>query len=727
MPTVFKDNLDNLLVLAGSYMDYKGLDLIRKAYEFTVESNRRYNLLRYSGEPSIVHSLAVAETLVKWRLDPTTVSAGILHDIIEDPNIHSVQLRATFGEDVTRMVEGVSKLKKFEIPETTDADTAYYYKIFLAVARDTRVALIKIADRLHNLRTLEALPNYKRIKNAYETQRIFIPLSRFLGMEAVAEEMEDIAFQYSNPEEYTDLLNFMERIQDEENELFDRVLIIVRESLARLGIEGQARVFRYNLYHMYKIRNQTEPPMPRTGLIEITVPEEPDCYTALHALHRTFQSLSMGFQDTIHFPSIDLKRMIETSLLDHYGRPFIALIVSREMKEVNRFGVVPYLASPESLMKTDFLAERVELIQRIVDEFRAKVGEIDEDTFVRIMTGTVLKKQIFVFTTDGRRLELPESSTVLDFAYQVGPETGNHFKSALVNGIEVGIEYAPRRFDRITIITDPDAEPRVDWLEKAQTPEAQMLIRKSLAARPRERSVDDAREALLRTAREMGLSTSGRIDDLERLLTPVVEFLSMKTIEDFYLGVGRGDIGIDTASEFMREQFRRTLMIDAAELEPVIKGQAVYRKELPHDYIETERPVRSALYSCEVCSPLPGDEIFVIASGRRGIIHRAECGRRTGRAFLRGRKIAASWKETTGRVFPSRIKIKSLPAGKVKQRIFRALEVMGAGVISSQSGSVGSEGLEMIEFIIEAHNALHVKSVCDELLKLKEVIVATRI
>jgi GTP diphosphokinase / guanosine-3',5'-bis(diphosphate) 3'-diphosphatase len=727
MPVAFKDSLDSLLMRASVYMNFDGLDLIRRAYEFTVESNRRFEFLRFSGEPAIVHPLSVADTLVRWRLDPTTVAAGILHDIIEDPNIHSVQLRATFGDRVTQMVDGVSKLKKFEIPESLDADTAYYYKIFLAVAQDTRVALIKIADRMHNLRTLDALPGYKQLKNAYETQQIFIPLSRFLGLEAVAEEMEEIAFQYSKPEEYAKTVEFMERIEDDENELLEGAAETIGNSLAELGVECRARVFRYDLFHTYKLLDQNEPPMPKTGLVEVTVPAEPDCYIAMHGVHRTFQSLSVGFQDTIHFPSIDLKRMIETSVLNHYGRPFITRIVSREMKTINRWGVVPYLAAPHELKKTGFLADRVELIQRIVSEFRERAGDHDERTLVKIMTAAMLKRQVSIYTTGGRRLELPESSTALDFAYQVGPETGNHFKTAAVNGVEVGMDYCPNRLDRITFLTDPESAPRPEWLEFVRTPEAQMHIKKQLAALPREKAIEEGSAALVESARDAGIITSDRTEDFERLLAPVAEYLLMNDIDDFFAGVGRGEITVGMAMQFLREQYRRSVMIDAGELEPLIKGLPIYRTPLPPDSVETERPLKVDLYPCEICSPLPGDDIFVVSSGRKGIAHRNECGLKPGRAFLRGRRTTASWLDVTGFEFPARIKIKFFPSKTIHQQINRVLEIVGATVVSSQTITAGADGLELIEFVIKARNTHHAKSVCDELLKLKDVIVATRI
>ncbi|MFA6447924.1 MAG: HD domain-containing protein [bacterium] len=727
MPVVFRDKLDDLLRKAGEYMDFDGLELVRKAYEFTVESNRRFEFLRMSGEPAISHPLAVASQLTEWLMDPETVAAGILHDIIEDPNIHALQLRATFGDTVTRMVDGVSKLKKFELPGTTTADTAYHYKIFLAVAQDTRVALIKIADRLHNLRTLDSMPGYKRLKTCYETEQIFIPLSRFLGMEAVAEEMEDISFQFAEPEEFARLLDYLEEVIPEENEIFEQAIGQLEPALLELGLDHQSHIFRYNLTHTRRILDSQDRPMPKTGLVEVTVPEELDCYRALQAVHKTFQCLSIGFQDTINFPSIDLKRMLETSLLGPFGRPFTVRIFSREMKAVNRWGIVPFLSEPHELKRTDLLADRVELIQRIVSDFRAQAGDRDEKTLVDIMTRMVLKQKIFVFTQDRRRLELPESSTVLDFAYLMGPEIGDRFSKAMVYHQTVDMSYQPQLFDHLNVITDRDAAPRVEWLEHAHTPEAQMHIKKYLAAAPLEKAAEEGRRALLQRTREEGISATGKLEDIELLLPPVIMFLGFNTEEEFFQQIGRAEFDLNVAADFLKEQYKRKVLIDKKELDPVIIGQQIYQTALPIGIVESERIPKAPLFSCEICSPAPGDEIVVSASAKKATIHRKDCAN-IGRGFLRGPKQSpATWKDTGGRRFPVRIKLKLFPTKDIHQKILKLIAKSGAPIAAYQSGAADEGGLELMEFIIEVQNVSLAQNVCDELLSIKDVVIAKRV
>nr|HOO55992.1 HD domain-containing protein [bacterium] len=512
MPVVFRDSLESLLITSSEYIDYDGLERIRKAYEFTVESNKRYDMLRFSGEPSIVHPLSVAEQLVKWRLDSDTIAAGILHDTIEDPEVHAVQLHATFGEAVTRMVDGVSKLKKFELPKKANPDTAFMWKIFLATASDIRVALIKIADRLHNMRTLESMPGYKTIKNCIETEKIFIPLAERLGMEALVEEMQDICFQYLHPNEYSNLIEYIDNIIDSESEILESSIEKLRPSLSALNIEYQIKPFYYSHSHINRIMDETNPmTMIKTGLIEITVPDDEECYLALRAVHKTFRNFSMNFQDIIAFPSTAMKRMLQTVVLAPGGLPMVTRILSREMKHINRYGIVPFIAEKHTLKRSDFLEERVNWLQKTITENRALVGEKDQAGLVDIMSRTLTEKETFVFYAN-RLVELPESSSVLDFAYSIGPEIGNHISAVFINRQEVTLDYIPKRFDQLSFETNPAGSPRVEWLECVNTLEAQIQIKTKLRELDRYEAIAEGRGALLKRARENGLCPSGRIE-----------------------------------------------------------------------------------------------------------------------------------------------------------------------------------------------------------------------
>lgn len=723
---IIKDSFESILARAGDYMDLEDLDLVRRSYEFAVESIRRYKFLRFSGDPAIVHPLAVADQLITWKLDAPTVAAGILHDTIEDPNIHPLQIQAVFDYHVTSLVDGVTKLKKFEIPEDTDADTAYYYKIFLAVAEDIRVALIKIADRMHNLRTLKYLPSHKRIKNCFETLRIFVPLTSFLGMDAIREEMEDITFEHLQPDEYLATIKYVESILDEEDKFFDDAMAKITNEMVRLRLPRYIRKFSYSVSDVNKIIETRGPDFPKTGLIEITAPDEESCYIALRAVHSSFQALSNGFQDTITFPSIDLKRMIETNVLHPSGRPLIVRIVSSEMKDVNRWGVIPYLGRAGKLERSDFLEERVNEIKKIVTGMSQGEGISEQESIVEIITRDLLQKNIFVITTEGKRIELPRGSTVLDFAYKMGRETGDYFYKAYLNSRESGKEALPESCDQLGITVSKSVVQDVTWLECVNTPSAKMYIKRNLAKQSTNEAMESGKKALVSEFISAGLSSSGDITDLETLLAPVAEFLDIDGLEAFYVKVGYGDVTIREAINVLREQYKRMAMISANELEPVIAGNQVYKNTFASDVVKSDRPVKGAVSICETCSPVPGDIIEIATSSRKNTIHRKTC-KKIPRSFGMTRVFNAEWGDVSTLIFPGRIKVKSFPNEDVYREVLEIIEDNEAKMVSSVQRIKSPDGLELMEFLLEVDTLSTLNAICAEILSLKDVIVAKRI
>lgn len=729
MPLVFRYSLENILKKASEYMSLEDLELIRRAYEFTFESNKRFKFLRFSGESAIVHPLAVAEILVDWKLDAITIAAGILHDTIEDPEVHTVQLRATFKDEVLFLVDGVTKLKKFEIPIGTHEDTAYFYKIFLATAQDIRVALIKIADRLHNMRTLEYLPGYKRVKNALETMRIFVPLTSFLGMDSARQELEDISFQFGYPGEYEQTLDYIDNVLEEEDEFLLKVCERIRAELINLEIAPYARRFRHNIYWTYKLMSDKGPSFPQTGLVQVTVPTEADCYRALRAVHRCYQGLSGGFQDSIAFPSIDLKRMIETSVLHESGRPCVVRIVSSEMKRVNAMGVVTALAEPERLERADFIYDRIDEIKATIEDVRNEKAGAAEESLVNIITRDVLQKKIFVVTSDGRRVELPEGSTVLDFAYKISRSTGENFRKAKLNGRDAPLDAMPASCDQLRIITDDKARPRLSWLSNAKTPLARMYIKDYLSRQSPRRAAQAGRDALLRRAMATGLNSSGNIEDMENLLLPVVDFLQLPGLENFYQKVGYGEILTDDAIGAMKEQYKRSALLSGPELEHSIKNQPVFENSVAPGFFVFERALRGDIFLDEECTPVPGDDIVALAAGKKVTIHRSDCRQHQlqSRPFGLTRTVQAMWADTADAVFPVRIKVKLFSSKDAYKKVITRIEESGANILSSATSMKSPDGLELMEFLVEVTGKNNANDVCNSIMDEKDVVVAARI
>ncbi|HOX27818.1 MAG TPA: TGS domain-containing protein [bacterium] len=328
--------------------------------------------------------------------------------------------------------------------------------------------------------------------------------------------------------------------------------------------------------------------------------------------------------------------------------------------------------------------------------------------------------------TEGDRIELPEAATVLDFAYQLGAEIGNRFKRAEANNEKVGMDFQPKLFDQLKIFTDKAVSPDIRWIEHAHTPEAKMHIKRSLSTQSPEKAEATGKRTLLSVAAENNLCRGGASAELDGLLLPVTEFLGMKGVSEFYSQVGFGEIDIPSALGFLREQYRLSQMIDVRELEPAALGQKIYQTEIPARVVDSERTLKVPLYPCEYCSPLPGDEVTIYATGRRAVLHRKDCSK-AGRILLRARKQIAVWGVTKGVQFPARIIVKLIRAKKAYREVLRVFEKAEAPIVFTHTNFSRENGLETIEFIIEARGASHVANICDELLSHKDVVFAKRI
>ncbi|MFH1538268.1 MAG: HD domain-containing protein, partial [bacterium] len=411
MPIIFRDNFERLIKKTSQYLYVEDLDLIRRAYEFTESSMRQRGVIRFSGDPAIVHAMEVASKLADWQLDASTIAAGVLHDVIEDPEIHHMQIRATFKEQVALLVEGVTKLKGYQLEAGEDEDLAYHVSMFLAAASDIRVALIKLADRLHNMRTLEYLPASRREHNCRETRELFIPLARFLGMERIQQELEDITFRFSENELYERTLQQIDQVIEQENEFFSQRIRELRSHLRKKYPFAPIKEKHHSVYETFQLFRKGRNFKKRTGYVQIVVDSVEECYQVLGEAHGLYQSSSAGFVDTIHHPDLNLKRRLRTELLDSAGNPFTVEILTREMKRINDDGIVPYFMAPQSLERTDFLAERMNEINAIFDAYQRDREDQDKRMFLEILSGDILKRDIYVITMDGRRVTLPVNST----------------------------------------------------------------------------------------------------------------------------------------------------------------------------------------------------------------------------------------------------------------------------------------------------------------------------
>lgn len=725
MPIIFRDNFERLIRKTSQFLTVEDLELIRRAYEFTDSSMRQRGVIRLSGDPAIVHSMEVANKLADWQLDSSTIAAGLLHDVIEDPEIHHMQIRATFKEQVALLVEGVTKLKGYQLEEGEDEDVAYHVNMFLATASDIRVALIKLADRLHNMRTLEYLPASRRDHNCRETRELFIPLARFLGMERIQRELEDLTFRFSENALYERTLQQIDRVIEEENEFFNKRIQELRAHLRKKHPFSPIQKRLHGVYETFQLFRAGRNFKKKTGYVQIVVDRVEECYQVLGEVHALFQSGNASFTDTIHHPDPGLKRRLRTSLLDSAGNPFTVEILTEEMKRVNDDGIVPYFMAPQSLERTDFLAARVNEINGIFDAYQDDREDRDKRVFLEILSGDILKRDIYAITTDGRRVTLPVNSTALDFAYAEGRQYGDHFSHALVNDQEVGASHTIHSCDQVRIVTDGQVKPRLEWMDMINTSGAKYAIIRTLREQPPEVAEENGREVLLREVKATGLSHSGKTRDLEAMIDDVVEFLGLDSREDFYRAIGYGELKLADSLNALKEQRKRMSLIKSKEMATAITDHRSLHRPYPPDAVRMAKGSCEEVYMCDACTPLPGDEIEGYLSGKRLVVHQ-HC-RRIGLPLVRGKKVALEWADTGGRLFPARIKVKLFQ----REDFYREMrEIVGeyrSNILAARTDLVAADGLDIPEFLLEVPSRTTLEAICDFILRLKDVVAATRI
>jgi GTP diphosphokinase / guanosine-3',5'-bis(diphosphate) 3'-diphosphatase len=655
-------------------------------------------------------------------MDGATVAAGILHDIIEDPKISEFQLHATFKDEISFLIEGVTKLRKFEVRTDMDADTAYHYRIFLSSASDIRVAIIKLADRLHNMRTLEFLPEKKRIRNCVETQQIFIPLARFLGMKTIKDEYEDIVLRFLDPNGEREALEAFGRATEIEDPFFEAMADLLHDRLVLAGIDARVVRWHYNLAHFKEesINTPAANGEKHSGFLTIATGDEKDIYPALGLVHSLFEPIKGGFEDLIMFPSADLKRSIDTRVHDH-GIPFKVRIVSEEMYLVNKFGIIPYLANPSELKRIDFLQDRLREIHHIIRQLKTH----GEPTSVEFITRDLFRSEIFVISEKQERISLPPDSTVLDFAYHADPEKAEHFSGAVVNTTPVAIQHRLRSCDKVVLETSHDVRPGVEWLSYVSTQYAKMCIKKSLQKQTLEAARSAGKKLLTNTVNRIGMVHTGKHDELENLIRPVTEFMELENLNEFYEAIGYGEIAIETVVEALRKQRKSAALLAPVHRTIIIPTHPALTREYPWEIINSEKLSRGGLYLCETCAPIPGDDIYVRSTGKRTTVHKAGCRAFSKRAIW-AKRTPSAWGNVGGEMFPVRLLLKAFRKEETLDQIRKTIAENHARLAAVQSGPGTGDGLELLEIIVEVADRRMLAAIEASIINLKDVIFVSR-
>ena len=626
------------------------VDLVHRAYSFALVAHDGQD--RATGEAYIVHPLAVARVLAELGLDPATIAAGLLHDVVEDTTYGIEELSEEFGTEITGLVDGVTRLEQIDqfshMPGGhPDAQAESLRKMFLAMVDDVRVILIRLADRLHNMRTLSALPEVKRKRIAQETLDIFAPLANRLGIWQIKWELEDLAFRHLEPETYKELAGRLDQRRDDREHFINQVVEQLMAELRLADISFQEITGRPK--HIYSIWRK----MRRKGVdfdsvydvhgIRVIVPDTPSCYATLGIVHTLWKPIPREFDDYIATPKDNMYRSLHTVILGPGGRSLEVQIRTPEMHRHADLGVAAHWRYKEKTQRDVDFENKIAWLRQIMD-WRQEVTDARE--FVDSMQTDVFQDRVYIFTPRGDVIDLPTGATPIDFAYHVHTEIGNRCRGARVNGKLVALDYQLRNGDQVEILAAKRGGPSRDWLNPnmgyIRTSRARSKVRGWFRKQNRETNILHGREILERELKRLGLEKESYED--------VAKLFDFDEVDDLLAAIGYGDLHAVQIAGKVSEKQRK-------EEEPSIPTE----ERLPLPFVAEGLKVRgvgdllTSLAHC--CHPLPGDDIIGYVTRGRGVtIHKKDCPNVI-RMKDQERLIEVEWDATAQQTYPVGIRI----------------------------------------------------------------------
>jgi len=703
-------NLESLVELVKSYHPVADVDLIRKAYRYSEWAHRGQT--RKSGDPYFIHPAGVAGLITELRLDTASVCAGLLHDVLEDTRVSTQDLEREFGPEVATIVDGVTKLGKINFSSREDRQAESFGKMVVAMARDLRVLLVKLCDRLDNMRTLAAMKPEAQERIARETREIYAPLASRLGMQRLKSELEDLAFRYLEPETYVELGKKLARTAKERDRYTESVC---RTIVSRLAEQGFAAEVTGRAKHMYSIHRK----MKDQGCdfeqvfdilaFRICVESVADCYAALGAMHSRWTPIPGRFKDYIALPKPNMYQSLHTTVIGP-GRQRIEIqIRTHEMHRVAEHGVAAHWRFKERISggvdPKD--AEKFSWLRELAD-FQRNVKDPVE--FLESVKIDLFPDEVYVFTPKGDVRVLPRGSTPIDFAYAIHSEVGEHCSGARANGQIVPLRYKLKSGDVIEVMTSGTQQPSKDWLDFCVTTRARSRIRSHIRIDLREKSVNLGRELLEAEMRSAGLSFA-KLSKSEEEAQRVATAHGQSTLDDLLLAVGYGKVHAEEVVESLREpqpnsEPPRELRTGA--LEKFVRR--VTGRDQTGIKVSGEDDVLVRYARC--CSPLPGDAIIGFITRGRGVtVHRRECQKALD--MDPDRRVDVSWDTKT----------------KVQRPVQLCVTTTNKpGILATVSQTFSAQSINISEANCRADDDGHARNVftfnCSDLSQLKSVIKA---
>jgi len=706
----FNDVLERLT----SYNPHADIELLKKAYVFSAKVHSGH--LRLSGEPYLIHPLEVAGILTQLKLDVASVATGFLHDAVEDTLTTLKEVRENFGEEITQLVDGLTKISQISLRSTEEGQAENYRKMILAMVKDIRVILIKLADRLHNMRTLEYQSPEKQMEIAHETLDIYAPLAHRLGIDWMKSELEDLAFKYLHPDLYEDIQRKIAKKEKERTRYIDEVNRILMKKFYENHIDGEVtgRIKQiYSLYLKMTDQNINFDQVYDITAFRVIVNTVKECYDVLGIIHSLWKPIPGKFKDYIGLPKENMYQSLHTAVIGPYGERIEIQIRTHEMHKIADEGIAAHWKYKEGKIIEEADDKRFTWLRQLLEWQRDLK---DSAEFLETVKVDLFPNEVYVFTPKGMVKEFPRGATPVDFAYSIHSDVGTHCVGARVNGKIVSLKYEFRSGDTVEIMTSQNQKPSKDWLKFVKTSRAKTKIRQWFKTEEWEKSITLGKDLLEKELRKYDLQQAKLIKSGE--LAKVANEFSFKDVDDLVAAVGYGKV---TANQIIGKILPPERLEQQGEEEEGRLKRLIQKvtRGGSKDALLIKGVDNIVVRYAGCCNPLPGDKVVGFITRGRGVtIHTADC--KNIMDDDPNRRVEVEWDSAKEYIYPVRIRIYSEDKKGMLADISNSITSNGANITNARVETT-DEKKAIGTFEVEIRDLNHLKKVIKGLEKIKGV------
>ena len=648
--------VDKIVDMVKKASPKSNTDMIYVAYRLAKAAHR--NQFRKSGEPYIIHPVQIAYIAAELSMDNVAICAALLHDVIEDTPYTHEHVAMLFGNPVAEIVEGVTKLKKIQYRDHQDQQVENLRKMFFAMSKDIRVVMIKLIDRLHNMRTLRFMPTEKQLYIAKETLDVYAPLAHRLGISKIKSELEDLALKYLDPVAYQEIVESIDRKKSEREAFVKEIMTSlenkVKENNIPCEVSGRAKHF-YSIFRKMYAQNKTIDEIYDLFAVRVIVDTVAECYAVLGMVHEMYTPIPMRFKDYIAMPKPNMYQSLHTTVVGTDGTPFEIQIRTHEMHKVAQEGIAAHWKYKEGKAGADAMDKELEWVRSLME---TQADIMDPDVFMNSLKIDMFSDQVFAFTPQGKVIPLPNGSTAIDFAFAIHTQVGSKMVGAKANGKIVPNSYKLINGDIIEILTSPQAKgPSRDWLKIVKTAQARSKINQWLKRERRDENIIRGKELLEKEAKRVNIPFSKLFRD--EWLLPVYRKYNLNNLEDLFAGVGYGGLSSHKVVMRLREEYMKELK----QTQPEVFATHAQKRKTSSNGIEVLGIDNCLVRISKCCSPVPGDEIVGFITKGRGVsVHKADCSNIQPDVLPpedKFRFIKVKWAETSGNSYIATLRVEA--------------------------------------------------------------------